>query len=198
MMSLPPHKNCFCAFLFALIFLTTLHAAKKSPLGQAEANWPGVTFEIVQFERLGPDRLLAVIHITAGPTAKNPTFIGIEPVAGWKSDDELTAQEKASGDYDPKPYSLTTATLIEQTTKQQLNALPDVPRNPYRGDNITMTALAPGDWMKVVVQFPAPPPPPKGPDGKLPEQKVTILLPQAKSPIKNIPVPALEKPPESP
>ena len=178
---------------FALAFffcVAPLVAQDAKPLGQTESNWPGVVYQVTQIQRVSGTHLLVTVRLSVGASAENPTFIGIPPAAGWKNRADLSQQELDTGKYDPSPLSLADSVLMDQTTKATFKALPTLPAAPFVGPNALMTALRPGNWLQMAVQFPSPPPPPTvATGGKPPAQKVSLQFPNAKLPVKDLPLP---------
>jgi hypothetical protein len=173
-----------------------LVAQEVKVLGEAASDWPGVVYQVTQIQRVNGTHLLVTVRLSVGASAENPTFVGVPPATGWKNRADLTPEELGTGRYDPTPLSLAEAVLMDQTTKATYKALPSLPATPFVGPNAVMTTLRPGNWLQMAVQFPSPPPPSPAPDGKVPVQRATILLPQANSPIKDIllPPPRDQKP----
>lgn len=158
-------------------------------LGEADSEWPDVKFQVTQIQRINSGHLLVTIRLVVGPDAANPTFIGIEPSGGLKAPKDAPTEELASGKYDPTPFSLQKATLSDEATQQKYTALPGLPAQPFLGPNALMTTLRPGSWIQLAVQFPAPPPPPADAVRAKGEQKATLWLPKAKTPIKHLAIP---------
>jgi len=192
-MNLILHRSTRQSVWISLVFLYLLCSfrmvAEEKPLGKAESNWPGVVFQIMRIQRVDGTHLLATVWLSAGASAQNPTFIGIAPEVDVKMYKNLPQREMDAPKFHPTPVSLTDAVLIDQTTKEQYKALPTLPTEPFLGPNLVMTTLRPGSWIQMAVQFPAPPPLPAGPDGKVPAQRATIQFSQTKRPITDIVLP---------
>jgi len=171
-----------------------LFARDAKVLGETASDWRGVVYQVTQIQRVNGTHLLVTVRLKVGASAKNPTFIGIPPVAGWKNRAELSQEELDSGKYDPTPLSLADAVLVDQATKTTYKALPSLPADPFVGPNAMMTNVHPGDRLQMAVQFPAPPPPPADASGKTPVQKVSLQFPKAKLAIKSLSLPSLLPP----
>jgi|GEM_PF-1395349 len=182
--------------LISAFFLcaSPLVAQDAKVLGETASDWRGVVYQVTQIQRVNGTYLLVTVRLNVGASAKNPTFIGIPPVAGWKNRVGLSQEELDSGQYDPTPLSLADAALVDQTTKTTYKALPTLPADPFVGPNALMTTVRPGDRLQMAVQFPAPPPPPADASGKSPVQKVSLQFPKAKLAIKNLTLPSLLPP----
>jgi len=158
-------------------------------LGEVDSEWPGVKFQVTQIQRIDSEHLLVTVRLVAGPGAANPTLIGIESSNG-AIPQNAPPQEVASGKYDSTPFSLKTAILYDEGTHQKYTALPGLPAKPFFGPNALLTTLRPGNWIQLAVQFPTPPPPPPSDDQKtISEQRVTIVFPKSKGPIRHLILP---------
>ena len=96
--------------------------AKKSTF-EVQTTWPGIHFELVKIERILDERLLVVVLISA--TSKAPakgTFIGIEPAIPANA----TVEERRSGRYNARPFSLASSVMIDDQTSQKFPALAPV------------------------------------------------------------------------
>lgn len=179
-------KFATLSFLFGLCLIAPfpLRAQKPAaaPLGKAPSRWPGIELEIARIGRIPPAHLLLAIRVRAGAGAPPLTLLGFpRPV--------VPGAPVMAGDEVPDPYSLRNAVLTDPATGRKYPALADLPASPFWGPNQLISSIRPGEWVQMAVQFPAPPPPAPGPDGKVPQQRVEILLPHAKEPIRNVPLP---------
>jgi len=73
------------------------------------------------------------------------------------------------------------------------SALAELPSKPFYGPNELLTTIRPGEWLQMSVLFPSPPIPAAGSDGKVPIQKVSVFLPHANDPIRNVILPPLKR-----
>lgn len=153
-----------------------------SPLGKTSADWPGVSFFLTQIVRLDKEHVLVAIQVRGDATVKNPTVI-----AGT----DVTQSDKPG---DIEPFTLTSAILVDQETGKKYPADGKLPAQPYWGDPDIISNIRPNTWFQLAVRFKAPLPSPPGPEGKQPEQKVSILLPRATAPIKDIVLPTSDVP----
>lgn len=180
-------------FLFLSVFFVTTslglnaQTPAASPTPDAESKWPGVRFQIAKMERLDATHLLVGVRINVSASAPQITLVGYPPPGGFKSNP--TQREMMSGKYEPKPYSLTISKLLDETTNVESTAADNLPAKPYFGLNTILDGLPPKSWMQMGVLFPVPPPQPPGPDGKIPPQLVTFLLPEAKTAIQHVSIP---------
>ncbi|XHR29477.1 MAG: hypothetical protein ACFUZC_02735 [Chthoniobacteraceae bacterium] len=181
------HLLCCLGGLLWLILSASSLADVGKLLGEVDSEWPGVKFQVTQIQWIDSEHLLVTVRLVVGPGAANPTLIGIESSTG-AIPKSAPSQEVASGKYDSTPFSLKTAILYDEGTHQNYPALPGLPAKPFLGPNALLTTLRPGNWIQLAVQFPAPPPPPD--DQKtISEQKVTLVFPKAKGPIRHLILP---------
>jgi len=157
--------------------------SKKSKF-EAETKWPGIVFNLVKVERIIDDRLLMVIRI--GATSQAPakgTVIGIKPPVPL----DATIEDRRSGRYDSRPFSLSSSVMIDDLTLQRFSALPPIypPGKEYAPTEI-LAYLTPGRAEVLTLQFKAP----RWAAGVSPgKQTVSLLLTNAKGPISGIPIP---------
>ena len=170
------------------------HAAY--PPGTTDAAWPGVKLEIVNLVRIDATHLAAAIRLRALPGAPTAA-IGELPAGGGRIPANATQADIDSGKFAPKSYSLAVAKLIDESSKAEFDALRDAPSQPYFGPNSLFTTLPGNEWILMGVEFPVPPPPKPNPDGTIPEQKVTFLLPKAKRAIEHVAIPLASPAPSS-
>jgi hypothetical protein len=172
------------ALLISAMAAAPLHAqiGTGKTLGESPAVIPGVKLQVVDLVRLDATHLLVAVRINAGPGAPPHTLIADLP--------PKPANGVGTGNGSPpRPYTFATAKLIDESTKTQFNAYETVPAQPSFGPNSLYTTLEPGNWIQLGVEFSVPPPSPPNPDGTIPIQKVTFVLPKAKRPIKHIAIP---------
>jgi hypothetical protein len=154
-------------------------------LGEVETKWPGILFAISGLERIQDNRLLVFVRVTAtSKAARSGTFFG----TGQMAPAGATPAEIATGIYDRKPFSLASAVMTDDQTQQKYAVLPPVapPGKKYFPGELA-NGLVPGQGETLTIQFAAPPSLP-APEGR--KQTVSFLLPSAKGPIANVPVPA--------
>jgi len=189
------HRHC-CRLpllaLFAFLGASALAAqGDQQPLGEADSEWPGVKFQVMEIRRVDPGHLLVTVRLAATKEAANPTFIGIEPPSGARAAGNRSPEDAAAGKDEPAPFSLREAILFDEATKQKYPALPGLPPQPFLGPNTLLATLRPGGWIQLAVQFPAPPALPRETPGAKEAQRAALLLPKAKAAIKHLPLPAL-------
>jgi hypothetical protein len=185
--------------LFSLLLIATsltltngLHAQEKKAsapsLAEVETRWPGVLFAISRLERIQDNRLLVVVRVIAtSKAARSGTFLGTRPpIPPGASKDDI-----ATGLYNARPLSLVSAVMTDDQTQQKYTVLPPVapPGKKYFPSELA-NGLLPGQAETLTIQFAAPPAPPPIGGGKPAKQTVSFLLPSAKGPIANVPVPA--------
>ncbi len=168
----------------------SIFAQDETPLAKTTSNWPGVDFEVMKIMRAAPDRVVLVVRVHAGSGAANPTFIGfVKP----SNADSVPAMGPA-GDPQPDPLSLRGASLVDVATQKNFPALAEAPSSPFVGPMALITSMRPNEWLQMGVQFPAPPTPPRDENGKVPEQKVFVVFPNAKLPTKEFVLPPPAQP----
>jgi len=163
----------------------------KLPAG-TDTTWPGVKLQVIKLIRIDATHLLAAIEVMAGPTTGR-VYIG-DPPKGGRPPLNATPEQRADPKYDPTPFSLTVAKLYDEGTKQVFNASENLPDNPYLGPNALITTLNRNCGIQLGVLFPVPPPPPPLPDGTIPPQLATFLLPRAKKAIEHVVLPLPPEP----
>ena len=160
-------------------------------LGESAAVWSGVKLQVVDLVRIDATHLLVAVRINAGPGAPPQTLISDLP--------PKPAKGLGTGNGSPpRPYTFATAKLIDESTKKEFKASDTVPDQPNFGPNSLYTTLVPDRWIQLGVEFSVPPPPPPNPDGTIPVQKVTFLLPKAKFAIAHIAIPLPSPAPSAP
>jgi hypothetical protein len=144
----------------------------------------------VRIDRILDKRLLVVVQISA--TSKAPatgTFIGIKkPVPP-----NATEEERRSGRYEARPFSLASSILVDDQTSERFPVLTPVfpPGKEYAPAEIFAT-FVPGRAEIVTLQFKVPPTF-LGQETEERREKptVSLLLTNAKAPITGIPIPPL-------
>jgi len=163
-------------------------------LGETDAVWPGVKLRVVDLVRLDATHLLVAVRVYAGLGAPRFTVIGDLPSRPANA----PPGNPGAGGAPPNPYNLAIAKLYDESTKTEFNAFGTVPNQPNFGPNSLYTTLVPDRWIQLGVEFSVPPPPPPNPDGTIPVQKVTFLLPKAKFAIAHIAIPLPSPAPSAP
>jgi hypothetical protein len=168
-------------FPFLSILLSVLMTVSLLAEGSVEVptTWPGVKLVVFDIKRLDDNHVLMVIRLKSDGAATEPVMIGDLPKEAKPG--PAKTQKGALNDDEklPRPFSLTSARMVDETTRLEFAALPSLPPKPYLGPNAMITTLGPGGWIQMAVCFKAPPPLPVGEDGKRPAQKVTVLFPRA-------------------
>lgn len=174
-------------FLLSVSFLllSPMYGQEAGRLGKTSASWPGIEFEITKIERVDQNRLLVVIRVQADEKAANPTLLGFPQTA--------SSPGAVAGADIPDPLSLRGAVLVDDANQKKYSALAELPSKPFYGPNELLTTIRPGEWLQMSVLFPSPPIPAAGSDGKVPMQKVSVFLPHAKDPIRNVILPPLKR-----
>ena len=176
----------------SLALANGLHAqeqkASTTKKAEVETKWPGVLFAISRLERIQDNRLLVFVRVVAtSKSAPSGTFLGTRPaIPPSASKDDI-----ATGLYNGRPFSLASAVMTDDQTQQKYAVLPPVapPGKAYFPGELA-NGLLPGQGQTLTIQFAAPPAPPPVEGGKPAKQTVSFLLPSAKGPIANVPVPA--------
>jgi hypothetical protein len=174
------------ALLFEPIDVRAEPRRPRTPnLGEVETKWLGIMFAISRLERIQDNRLLVFVRVTAtSESARKGTFLGSE------SPDSSGATE--ADNPDRKPFSLASTIMTDDQTQQRYPVLPPVapPGKAYFPGEL-VSGLHPGQGETLTIQFAAPPWLPASQGGKPAKQTVSFVLPGAKGPIANVPVPAL-------
>jgi hypothetical protein len=153
-------------------------------------KWPNVHFQVFHIERIPGDRLLIGVKVYTTPNAPlTGTFIGVDvPMPKDASPVSI-----AAGMYRPNPFSIDSAVMTEEMTKQDYATVKPDPNGPNYVPSQVLATLHPNEGRMMSIEFPAPPLPPPGAP---PKQTVSILFPNAVGPIRRIelPPPAAPKP----
>ena len=184
--------------LFSLLLIVAglmltegLHAqeqkASRTNKAEVETKWPGILFAISRLERIQDDRLLVFVRVVAtSESSRSGTSLGAPPISPSAGQADVATNFRNA-----KPFSLASAVMTDDQTQRKYPVLPPVapPGKAYFPGELANN-LFPGQGETLTIQFAAPPwePPPQG--GKSAKQTVTFLLPGAKGPIMNVPVPS--------
>jgi hypothetical protein len=160
-------------------------SGRADNLGEVEGKWPGIILAISRIERIQENRLLVFVRVMA--TAKSPssgTYLSMgRPMPAGADLTDVPAE-------DLKPFSLTSAVMIDEQTQRRYEVLPPLASAgktylPAGFSNV----LLPGEARTVSIQFASPPAPPSNPGKEPPRQTVSFLLTGAKGPIARVPLP---------
>ena len=169
----------------SLVFTASLRAEESRDRAsnfEVDTKWPGILFSISGLERIQDNRLLISVRVVATPKApRSGTFLGT-----------MSAERDIYGSPSYlRPFSLDSAVMTDDRTQERYPALPPVapPGVAYFPGEL-LNNLFPGQGKTLTVQFAAPPRQPGASEGRSSKQTVTFLLPGAKRPIANVPVPA--------
>jgi hypothetical protein len=173
-------------FLFALsIFAAGAQSLRDKRIShEVETTWPGVRFQLFRIERIPPNRLVVAVRIFATEKApRSGTFLGTRtPIPANANREDI-----GMGLYDPKPFSLAGAVMIDDQSGQRYSVLPSIaPVGQQFLPSATLASLMPGQAEMLTIQF-AIPPSLSGED--LQEQTVSFLFPEAKGAIAKVTIP---------
>ena len=186
-------KSFPVALTLILSCLTLLAQDNASQKLEVESSWPGIHFQIAYLQRIPPDRLLVgVILIATASAPPGGTLIGTPQTIPPNAD----PHDVAAGYYRPAPFTMTSSVMTDDISQTQYSPLVPVapPGRKYR-PAILLETLLPGQSSMMVLQFSVPPPPPPPEPGQPPvKQTLSFLFTNAKSAIKNIPIPPLIPP----
>jgi hypothetical protein len=163
----------------------SLDAGGRMPT--ADTKWPGIKFSIYRLERILDGRLLVWVRVIATSQAPGSgTLLGGKP----EIPSTATRDEIAAGLYNPKPFSLASAIMIDDQTQRKYPVLsPIAPPGVRYFPGELANGLIPGQAYTLTIQFAAPPPPPDLGSGRPGKQTVSFVLPGAKGPISRVTVP---------
>ena len=184
----------FALFVFALSMFEAQAQSSKADgaFPEVETTWPGVRFQLFRIERIAFDRLVVAVRIFATDKApRSGTFLGTRtPIPANAKSDDIDI-----GLYDPKPFSLAGAVMIDDQSGQKYPVLPSVaPVGKRFLPSATLASLMPGQAEMLTIQF-AIPPLPSGDD--LQKQTASFLFPEAKGAIAKVQIPPPEAASES-
>ncbi len=176
----------FALFVFTLLMCEVQAQASQAAGGfpEVETTWPGVRFQLFRIERISFDRLVVAVRIFATDKASpSGTFLGTRIPIPANADRE----DVGMGLYDPKPFSLAGAVMIDEQSGQRYPVLPSIaPVGKRYLPSVTLASLMPGQAEMLTVQFAIPPL--SAADGSQ-KQTVSFLFPQAKGPIAKVRIP---------
>ena len=184
-MKIPQRIRALPCFIVAIgITLGCVRAQQhdNANLGEVDTLWAGIRLQLLRLEQIPGSRLLAVIRIVATPQAPpSGTLIGtkIEIPAGVSKEDRL------SGRFAPRPFSLATSEMIHEQTGRKFPALPpsaSAGRTYIPGEVLAM--LRPGQAEVLTVQFAMPI------EIDMPRQTASFLFTNAKQRIGKVPIPS--------
>ncbi len=185
-------KSSLLPILLSVLLSVSLLAEESR---EVPTTWPGVKLQVFDIKRLDDSHVLMVIRLKSDETLTEPVMIGDLPKE-TKRRRHVRTSKSAKGMMEddeelPRAFSLASARLVDEATRQEFAALSTLPSKPYFGPNAMMTTLGPGGWIQMAVCFKAPPPLPTGEDGKRPLQKVTVLFPRAVKQLPGLVLPAV-------
>jgi hypothetical protein len=161
---------------------------------EAASNWPGIKLQVFKADRLDADTVMIAIIVIAEKGAKSPTLIGFKDDSSAPGNmvSPNNSAKKPSKPSAPsyRPYSLSGSFVVDESNQKRFDAVPAPAGQPTYGPFAIRTTMSPPSWFQMSIQFKLPVPPPN-PDGTIPVQKVDVLLPEAKGPIKGVIVPPL-------
>jgi hypothetical protein len=173
-------------FVLVVLFGSAAAWAQHAPavLGEVDTEWPGIRFQIVKVASIPGNRLFVGVRVVAGAEApKGGTLIGTEvPIPPGASPADIE-----QGLYNPIPFSLDSAVMTEEKTKKTYPALAAQPGESYLSGPL-LCSLRPLQAEAMGVQF-AVPPIEYDEKGQPLKQVVSIILPKAKTSIRNIVLP---------
>ena len=184
----------FALFVFALSMFEAQAQSSKADgaFPEVETTWPGVRFQLFRIERIPFDRLVVAVRIFATDKApRSGTFLGTRtPIPANAKSEDIDI-----GLYDPKPFSLAGAVMIDDQSGQKYPVLPSIaPVGKRFLPNATLASLMPGQAEMLTIQF-AIPPLPSG--DELQKQTASFLFPEAKGAIAKVQIPPPEAASES-
>jgi hypothetical protein len=184
-------KRPLARFGFALFVFTfsIFQARAQSSQGagafaEVETTWPGVRFQLFRIERIPLNRLVVAVRIFATDKApRSGTFLGTRT----RIPANANREDIGMGLYDPKPFSLAGAVMIDEQSGQKYAVLPSIaPVGKQYLPSATLASLMPGQAEMLTIQFAIPP----SPAGDEPQkQTASFLFPEAKGPIAKVQIP---------
>jgi hypothetical protein len=153
-------------------------------------SWPGVSYQVLDIERIQDNRLLVVLQLVADKkkTSAQGVFIGVKtPIPADASTEDIQA-----GRYDPKPFSIASSQMVDDQTGEKYPALPAVaPEGKAYPMDYILTKLVPGTTSEYLsLQFAAPTPLPQSEQRK---QTVSFHFSNATAALVKVPVPLPEE-----
>jgi hypothetical protein len=184
--TIPAMKRFFLLLIiFGLPFSCLAQQSVPADKYDVATTWPGIHFQISHIERIAGNRLLVIATVYAKPEAPpDGTLIGIAVPIPKNPSPELMA----AGVFQPKPFSIESATMMEETTKQTYSTVKPDPAGPDYIAGHILSTIHPHEKRIMAIEFPVPPPPSDGSDPA--KQTISILLPNAVGPIKQIILPS--------
>ena len=180
-------RLAFAIFAFAPLMFEAQAQSLQGAAGlpEVETTWPGVRFQLFRIERIPLNRLVVAVRIFASDKApRSGTFLGTRTTIPANANRE----DIGMGLYDPKPFSLAGAAMIDEQSGQKYSVLPSIaPIGQRYLPSATLASLMPGQAEMLTIQFAVPPPPPA--EQRPQKQTASFLFPNAKAPITRVPIP---------
>mgnify|MGYP000706141815 CR=1 FL=1 len=142
-----------------------------------------LSYEIVRVQRLAKDRVGMSIIIRMSPNAATPFYVPRNYVEHSIEDPTITFEPVFQ-------FSLSNAQIVDEEGQKTFQVTAKNNGDPYVGTSYYSGALRRGGGAYMGVYFSAPPPRAASADGK-PQKPimVSVLLPNAKAPIKGVVIP---------
>ena len=173
-----------CAFTLSMFEARAQSSQGAGGFPEVETTWPGVRFQLFRIERIPLNRLVVAVRIFATDKApRSGTFLGTRtPIPANANREDI-----GMGLYDPKPFSLAGAVMIDEQSGQKYPVLPSIaPVGKQYLPSATLASLMPGQAEMLTIQFAIPPSPP-GDEAQ--KQTASFLFPEAKGPIAKVQIP---------
>ena len=180
------------SFLAGLGLTLSFGFAQESPaeklLGEVDTTLPGIQLVVTDILRVDASHAVVTVRVrgnekqTGDSRVEEPPLVPNPPA-------NASPQELDDAKYHTQPFSLLSSVLVDEATGTKYKAMPLPMGMPYRGPSQLRSSLEPGSWIQMSVCFAAPPPLPPGQDGKIPDQKITLLLSRAAKPLTGLLLP---------
>lgn len=175
------------SFFLSLVFASSTLLAQE-PLGEVDTTLPGLKLVVTEIRRVDKGHAIAVVRIKVDEK-QTDTLSVQEPPLIPNPPANATPRELEDPKYHSQPFSLLASALIDEASGKKYAAMALPIGMPFLGPSLLRSSLEPGSWIQMAVCFAAPPPLPPGQDGKIPDQKITLLLSRAAKPLKGLILP---------
>lgn len=176
-----------CLGVASSLVLAQEPPAEKS-LGEVETSLPGIMLVVAEIRRVDASHAIAVIRVKGDEKQKGDSPVQ-EPAAVPNPPANASPEELEDPKYQSQPFSLLSSVLVDEATGTKYKAMALPIGMPFLGPSLLRSTLEPGSWIQMAVCFSAPPPLPPGQDGKIPDQKITLLLSRAAKPLTGLLLP---------
>ncbi len=176
---------CLC---MALSPLLAQEPPATPPLGEVATSLPGINLVVTEIRRVDASHAIVVVRVKGDEKQTDNSRVE-EPADVPNPPSNISPEQLEDTKYQSKPFSLLSSVLVDEATGTKYKAMALPFGMPFLGPSLLRSSLEPGSWIQMAVCFAAPPPLPAGQDGKIPDQKISLLLSRATKPLSGLLLP---------